>query len=280
MNNDNLENKMTTASDLMKIEFIKAKIGDRLSHVVGKLKNEAFAEVLVFKGKKLAGIFSPVFATRSGMDMINTKVDKFIRSATCIEEDTILDEIIRKMIESDYNALPVKRNGEVMGVVHIFDLLNSICDNLTNLRIRDINLKKSSTVRDSGGISKAIHILHDNSLRALVVLDEKANPLGVVSHFDIMRNVHLYSHERDFGQKHGTASKAFKAESDKLNALSVYNFIRYKDEVSVISSDDATKAINIMIENKILNLLVKDTCSILRAKNILRHYYEKAEGNY
>lgn len=271
---------MTTASDLLKTGFIRTEIDSRLSNVIGKLKNEAFAEVLVFKGKKLEGIFSPVFATKSGMDMINTKVDKSIRSATCVEKNTPIVEIIRKMIESDYNALPVKNNGEVIGVIHIFDLISHVQEEFIKLKIKDINLQKAFTIKENDGISRAIHIMRDNSVRALVVLDEKEKPTCAITHFDIMRNVHLYSHERDFGQKHGTVSKAFKGESDHLDALSVYNFIRYKDDVSVVNNDFVTKAIQLMVENKILNLLVKDTQSIIRAKNILRHYHDRTQSHY
>jgi len=270
---------MTTASDLLKTEFINAEIGDRLSHVIGKLKSEAFAEVLVFKGKRLEGIFSPVFATKTNHDIINTKVDKLIRSATCVEKTTAIDEIIRKMIESDYNALPVKNNGEVIGVIHIFDLISHVKEKFIKLKIKDINLQKAFTIKENEGINKAISILHDNSVRALVVLDEKQKPTGAITHFDIMRNVHLYSHKRDFGQKHGTVSKAFKGESGHIDALQVYNFIRYKNEISVSSADLVSNTIKLMIEYKLLNLLVRDTNSIIRAKTILRHYNDKVQGN-
>lgn len=275
---NNLDNKMTIVTDLIRKDYIKAEIGDRLSKVIGKLKHEAFAEVLVFKGDRLEGIFSPVFATKTKHDIINAKVDKLIRSATTVEKDTAIDEIIRKMIESDYNALPVKSNGEVVGIIHIFDLICHVQDEFRKLKIKDIGIQKAFTIKENEGISKAINILHDKSVRALVVLDEKEKPTGVITHFDIMRNVHLYSHERDHGQKHGTASKAFKGESDHMDSLSVYNFIRSKEEISVISSDPVSLAIDKMIKNKILNLLVKDTSSIIRAKNILRYYNEGVQG--
>lgn len=260
---------MITAHDLLKTEFITAEVNDQLSSVMGKIKDEAFAEVLVFKGKKFAGMFSPVFATKSKIDMINTKVDKFLRPATCVEEDTDLDELMVKMIASDYNCLPVKRDDEVIGVVHIFDLLNSIGNDLKNLKISDINLQKGFTVKEKEGISKAIHLLQDNSVRALVIMDEKDIPTGILSHFDVMRNIHLYSHERDFGQKHKTSSKAFKADANKLGDLPVSNFIQYKKFVSVVNKDSVTNTIKTMIKNKILNLLVKDNGSIIEVKNML-----------
>ena len=62
--------------EIIQTDYIKAESDDRLSSVIGKLKSEAFAEVLVFKNNKLLGIFSPVFATRSKLDIISTKVDK------------------------------------------------------------------------------------------------------------------------------------------------------------------------------------------------------------
>jgi len=275
---NNLESKMTDVTQLMRTDYIKVMAGDRLSKVLGRLKKEAFAEVLVFKGKKLEGIFSPIFATKTKHDIINAKVDKLIRSATSVEESTPINEIIRKMIESDYNALPVKSNGEVVGIVHIFDLILYVQDELRKLKIKDIGIQKGFTIKEKDGISKTINILHEKSVRALVVLDEEEKPTGVITHFDIMRNVHLYSHERDFGQKHGTVSKAFKGESDKLDSLSAYNFIRSKEAISVNSSDPVSLAIDKMIKNSVLNLLVKDTSSIIRAKNILRYYNERIQG--
>lgn len=276
---NNLEDKMNKVTDMMKTDFVKVEFGERLTKVLSKLKSEAHAEILVFKGKELEGIFSPVFATKLKHDIIITKVDNFIRPATCVDKNTEIDEVIRKMIESDYNALPVKSKEEIIGIIHIFDLINYIETKLKGLKIKDIKFKQSFIIKENDGISKAINLLHDKSVKALVVLNEKEKPIGVITHFDIMKNIHLYSHERDYGQKHGTTSKAFKAESDHVDSLPVYNFIRSKGDVSVIISDPVSLAIDKMIKNKVLNLLVRDTGSIIRAKNILRHYNDKVQGN-
>ena len=60
-----------------------------------------------------------------------------------------------------------------------------------------------------------------------------------------------------------------------MKKYNIQNYIRYKEDISVSNDDLVTYAVKLMIENKLLNLLVKDSGSIIRAKNILRYYYEK-----
>ncbi|MBW3019705.1 CBS domain-containing protein [Candidatus Woesearchaeota archaeon] len=266
---------MTNAKEIINNEFSSAKIQDRLSSVLGKMKNEAYSEILIFDENKLKGIFSPNYATRSKIDIVNTKVDKFTKPANCVTEETELKEVIKEIINSDHDTIPVKKNQKVVGIIHSLDILNIIKNDLKKVKIKDVKKKQNKKVSENDRIGKIIEILNDKSLHALVILNEKKEATDLITHYDIMRNINFFSHGRDSGQKHGTISKAFKAEKDDLNGLPAYDFIEYKNSASLTSEDSLAKAIDLMINNDVLNVLVKDEPSIIRAKDILRYYNGK-----
>ena len=256
-------------------KIIKADADSVLSEILGKIKSEALSEVLVYNSRVLQGVFSPKYITRSKMDIVKAKIGRFCKPATFVKNDESNETLIKAFLDSSHNIIVKGERNMVERQVHLFDVFERIEYGLQGIKIGDVRLKQVWYIYENDRIGKAIQMLHENPVNALVVLDEKNEGSGIITHFDIIRNIHLYSYQRDYGQKSNTQSKAFKAEFVKLVSLPALNFLKYKNPDEVSSNQKLSRAIELMVENETFNLLVKDKKSIITAKDILRCYNER-----
>ncbi len=86
--------------------------------------------VLVTENGKLVGIFSERDYTRkvmlAGKSTATTPVaDVMTRGVVCVKPETLVTECLALMTEKRIRHLPVKENGEILGVLSIGDLVRS-----------------------------------------------------------------------------------------------------------------------------------------------------------
>lgn len=233
-------------SDLIRQEYLSADVEDSLSQVIGKIKNESDSAVLVFNGKKLAGVFIPQLLNTSKIDIAQAKVKNYISHVPVIE-----DEDNKRILELMYNSnsvlLPVKHKHRIAGVVHAFDILRSMTE---NQMVRPLLRGAEEYLTPEDRLGKAIEIM--NEAYEIPVFEE--NIVGFLTSFDLLKNYYIHHHERDHGARPNIETKAFHSESEDILALPVKNFIRDKELNKIDPKSSLKKAVELMQEKNVLQL--------------------------
>ncbi len=263
---------MLKAIDILRKEFPKADSDDRVVRAVSQMKSQVDSDVMIFKGGELAGVFSPGFAMRTRINITETKLDGLKQPIRPMDKDDDLGSLEMAMLSQGIDVIPIKKGKDIIGTVHILDTLEKAKREVVGVSLKRIKTIDRPAIDSSESISKAIEMLRSNN--ALVVNDDDL-PVGIICPYDIIRNIHLFSQQRDFGGRPGSSSKAFKAEKKDPYSLPVTDFIAYKQDISVSSSIKADDAIQSMIRNDVLHLLIEDTGRIISARDILRHIHRK-----
>lgn len=256
---------MMTAKDILRTEYLSADKEDTLLRVNSKIKDEAFSDVLVFDKEKIKGIFSP---SRDSMiipkkeNMGDMKIIKLVKSINTLSEEAEIDEIMIKMIRSGNNILPISKKGKVVGIVHLFDLLDAL--DFDSLKVSDIELQEPFMFLEDEKIGDAIDILHKNIHNSILIKDKNDDPVGILDGYDLLRNLKLDLYKEDRRGKNG-----YKSEWQDMLALPISDFIKDKRFVGVDSKDAILDIIEHFKAEKVTGLIVKDSSLIIRPLDIL-----------
>ena len=257
----------------MMMDFTGVQEDERLVKAIARIKNEAFSQVLVFRGKKLVGFFSPDFVARSRINVYETKLQKHIKRISIISEEAEVEQIAWALFSSGNNIVALGSKNTLKGVRNIIWVLNELLPSFENMKVSLIPLTETSKISKSERIGKALNILRENKSNILLVEDDGI--LNSFPAFDFIRNINFLSHERDWGFKPKLKTKAFKSEIVDIDSLPVHNFIAYKNKTVLKSSAWISEAIELMSERNVLHVIIEDKKSILTAGDILKAYFTK-----
>ncbi|MFH1850662.1 MAG: CBS domain-containing protein, partial [archaeon] len=255
-----------TAKDILRTEYLSADKEETLLRVNSRIKDEAFSDVLVFDKEKTIGIFSP---SRSSMilpkkeSMGNMRIKKLVKSINTLSEEAGINEIMIKMMRTGNNILPISKKGRVVGIVHLFDLLDAL--KFDSLKVSDIEMQEPFILLEDEKIGNAIEILHENIHNLILIKDKNNNPVGILNGYDLLRNLKLDLYKED-RQKNG-----YKSEWQDMLALPISEFIKGKKCVKVNSKDAILDIIGHFKANNVTGLIVKDSSLIIRPQDILNN---------
>ena len=93
------------------------------------------------------------------------------------------------------DGAPVMKGPEILGILTLTDITRAIANKEEDLRITKLMSKYIKTVKHDVKLPKVIATLNKNKIGRLIVVDEKGNPLGIVTKTDIInRMAGLYLH--------------------------------------------------------------------------------------
>jgi hypothetical protein len=93
------------------------------------------------------------------------------------------------------DGAPVMKGPEILGILTLTDITRAIANKEEDLRITKLMSKYIKTVKHDVKLPKVIETLNKNKIGRLIVVDEKGNPLGIVTKTDIInRMAGLYLH--------------------------------------------------------------------------------------
>jgi predicted transcriptional regulator/ribosome-associated translation inhibitor RaiA len=242
---------------------------ETLTRVNSRIKDEAFSEVLVFDQDKLIGIFSPSRASMivpSKDNMGQMRLEKLAKPINPVDEATELSEIMANMLGTGYNLIPVSGGGKKIGIVHIFDLLDALSPEFDGLTVSDLELQKPVELPEDERVGKAIQILQENLNSTILVKDKDNEAVGILNHYDLLRNLKLDSYKEDRQSNTG-----YKSQREDMLDLPISEFIKDKNFVSVNSKDPIPEVIEQFKANKVTSLIVEDTSALIRSVDILNN---------
>lgn len=108
---------------------------------------------------------------------------------TCVEPNTSIREVARRMKQEDIGAIPVKSDGELIGMITDRDLAcRALGDgaDISRLTARDVMTKGAICCLASDDLADAVALMEGQKIRRLpVVQDEEV--IGILSLGDISR---------------------------------------------------------------------------------------------
>ncbi|MBU0757279.1 MAG: CBS domain-containing protein [Nanoarchaeota archaeon] len=258
---------MITAKDILRTEYLTADTEETLTRVNSRIKDHAFSDVLVFDKEKFIGIYSPsrtAMITASKENMEQMRIERLINSVNPVDEETQLEIIVTKMLDTGYKSIPVSKDGKVIGIVHIFDLLEALNAKLNDLKVSDLKLQKHIELSENDNIGRAFEILQENVNNAIIIKDKNNSSVGILNSYDLIRNLKLDTYKDD--KKN---SRSYKSGIEISLALPISKFIRGKYFGSVKRVDSIPNVIEQLKKNNVTSLIIDDSSSIIRLEDIL-----------
>jgi CBS domain-containing protein len=114
------------------------------------------------------------------------------RGATCVEPNTSIKEIAKRMRDADVGAIPVRANGQLVGIVTDRDLAcRALADSdvVTTMTAQDVMTRDVVCCSADDDVEIAIDVMEAKQVRRLPVTDSHKNMVGMLSLGDISHKV-------------------------------------------------------------------------------------------
>ena len=145
-----------------------------MGEIVGR---DDMDNILLVETKTIRSIPKKTVGDIASKDVISLKVD------------CTLNDAARIFSENNIDGAPVMKDGKVVGVFTVTDLVHAIADNKDDVTVGDLMSKKVIIVNENIRIAKAIEILFKKNISRLIIADDDNNLLGIVTRTDLIDSV-------------------------------------------------------------------------------------------
>ncbi|HHY75816.1 MAG TPA: CBS domain-containing protein [Firmicutes bacterium] len=120
--------------------------------------------------------------------------DVMTRNPVSVHPEATLRELISLMTDKTFEAIPVRENGKLLGIVTDWDVVTSAAasedpDYLDRVKVKDIMTANVRSVRENEVIEMAAYHMYFHDLDALPVVDEKGELIAIVTQNDVFRTL-------------------------------------------------------------------------------------------
>ncbi|WP_342240807.1 CBS domain-containing protein [Inquilinus sp. OTU3971] len=118
--------------------------------------------------------------------------DAMHNGAACVEATTSLREVARRMRDDDIGAIPVRADGQLIGIVTDRDITcRALADSgdPAKLTVREVMTKNVTCCSSDDDIATAIKVMEERKVRRLPVMDSNKNLIGMLSLGDLSHKV-------------------------------------------------------------------------------------------
>jgi CBS domain-containing protein len=106
----------------------------------------------------------------------------------CVAPDTPVELVAKKMLDEDIGAIPVRRDGRLIGIITDRDIaLRAVAGgrDLYKLTAGDIMTSSVTSCRDDAEVDDALQLMETRHIRRLPVLNESDSLVGMLSVGDV-----------------------------------------------------------------------------------------------
>ncbi len=265
----------TTASELMRKDFVTTDVEEPLTKVIGKMKSSGQENLFVLDNDKYVGLVSKRDMLRKNVDFRKMKARSVTAKYPVLEKTTSLADIVQIMYASNARELPVVEKGRVLGAVSVDAVVLQMkkIPGLRGLKASDIGTKNPLTLDESDSMSKAINLMKKNNVKKLPMVDGEGTLTGVLRWEDIMEAYLLQAVEKNEVYR---ANVRGGHTEDRQSALKVSIKGIASTDYATVSEDEALDKIVDAMAGKGAVILAKKNkpLGIITYKNLL-HAFER-----
>lgn len=104
-----------------------------------------------------------------------------------LDPDQSVSQAASFFVEKNIEGAPVQKGSEILGIVTLTDLAESMSQGNLDKKIKDIMTEEPVSISKDATISEGINKLNENKISRLVVVDEnEEKPIGIVTRTDIL----------------------------------------------------------------------------------------------
>lgn len=117
----------------------------------------------------------------------NVTVKGFIREGYAARADEDLNNVAKRMIEGEFDELPVTEDSKLVGILNLKDLLRALPYRASDTSVGSIMTQKVRTLKTEDHISIAASNILKYGYSGFPVLDKKDKLVGIVTRRDLIR---------------------------------------------------------------------------------------------
>lgn len=176
--------------DLMSSPVISIQFSEKVSKAIDKMEENDISCLPVLKGEKLKGIIFYREIVEKGIDP-DQKVFNLISRPRKVLESQKIKRVAEKMATTGLKALPVVKNGKVVGIISRHDLCREISksEKLEDEKIKSVMSEPVLSVGKDDSLLKARSLMLENKIRRLPVI-EKGKIRGIITLTDIAEEIY------------------------------------------------------------------------------------------
>ncbi len=183
---------MTKASLIKVRDFLEKKYekieGDEpLSTLIGKLRKKDTQEAVVMDGKRPVGVISSDILMKRGNLPMNAKVEHLMVTPPVLSPDNDFIETCEVMFSSGLRLCPVEERGKLVGVVTRRSIMRIVpnVDEIATIKAKEVMSRNPVVVNEFDDIMKVKSIMNTHDIKAVPVVNEEGELIGVVGIKDI-----------------------------------------------------------------------------------------------
>ena len=111
------------------------------------------------------------------------------RDVITFTEDYSIKQAVKELYNNKIDGAPVIKNGNVVGVFTLNELVNAIANYDENKNVGDVMSKKVVCVNEDLKIVNAIEVMLKNSSSRLIIVDSNHNLTGIVTRTDLIESI-------------------------------------------------------------------------------------------
>lgn len=180
---------------------------DSLNKIAQALLSAKVYSVPVEEGGKIIGVIRDIDLIRAAIDIFEGKLVKefMTRNPICITPDATVAKLIASSRTYNVSRFPVvNEKNELVGIVSPHDLSNLVISSgaeqtlgdrtaekydLLKIEVKDIMTENVLTLKPNDLVVDAIDHLYEKDHKALVVVDDKNHPIGIMTTRDLLETV-------------------------------------------------------------------------------------------
>lgn len=147
----------------------------------------------------------PVLFTGSPLDeVLGTAGDAMTRSVVTVEADLRAADAALLLDREGVSGAPVVREGAVVGVITLRDLLERAAQHgtphttgpflrfdrlLTDVKVEDVMTREVAVVRPDSSLAAAVVLMDEAHVNRLPVVDVRGRPVGILARDDLVKAI-------------------------------------------------------------------------------------------
>ena len=158
-----------------------------LSTLIGHLKKKDTQEAVVLDGKRPVGVISSDILMKRGNLPMNAKVEHLMVTPPVLSPDNDFIEACEALFTSGLRICPVEEKGKLVGAVTRRGIMRTVpmVEEIALLKAREVMSHNPIVVHESDDIMRVKSIMSNHDIKAVPVVDDEGELIGVVGIKDI-----------------------------------------------------------------------------------------------